>query len=37
MNGQPELYKGLKELNIPFEYYESLLTASIKEVEKYLN
>jgi len=35
MNGQPELYKILKELNIPFDYYEHPAVATIEEAKKY--
>lgn len=35
MNGQPELYKTLKELNIPFEYYEHPPAPTIEEAKKY--
>ena len=35
MNGQPELYKILEELNIPFEYYEHPPAPTIEEAKKY--
>lgn len=35
MNGQPELYRILKELNIPFEYYEHPPAPTIEEAIKY--
>lgn len=35
MNGQPELYKTLEELNIPFEYYEHPPAPTIEEAKKY--
>ncbi len=35
MNGQPELYKTLKELEIPFEYYEHPPAPTIEEAKKY--
>lgn len=35
MNGQPDLYKTLKELNIPFEYYEHPPAPTIEEAIKY--
>ena len=35
MNGQPELYKILNELNIPFEYYEHPPVPTIEEAKKY--
>ena len=35
MNGQPELYKILEELNIPFEYYEHPPAPTIEEAMKY--
>ncbi|MEZ5081938.1 MAG: prolyl-tRNA synthetase associated domain-containing protein [Bacteroidales bacterium] len=35
MNGQPELYKILEELNIPFEYYEHPPAPTIEEAIKY--
>lgn len=35
MNGQPELYNSLKELNIPFEYYEHPAAPTIEEAKKY--
>lgn len=35
MNGQPELYKTLNELNIPFEYYEHPAAPTIEEAKKY--
>ena len=35
MNGQPELYKVLAELNIPFEYFEHPPAPTIKEAKKY--
>ncbi len=37
MNGQPELYKTLEELNIPFEYYEHPAVPTIEEAKKYWN
>jgi Ala-tRNA(Pro) deacylase len=35
MNGQPKLYKILKELNIDFEYYEHPPAPTIEEAKKY--
>lgn len=35
MNGQPELYKVFKELNINFEYYEHPPVPTIEEAKKY--
>ena len=35
MNGQPELYKTLEELNISFEYYEHPPVPTIEEAKKY--
>ncbi len=35
MNGQPELYKTLEELNISFEYYEHPPAPTIEEAKKY--
>ena len=35
MNGQPKLYKILKELNIDFEYYEHPHVPTIEEAKKY--
>lgn len=35
MNGQPELYETLKELNISFEYYEHPPAPTIEEAKKY--
>lgn len=35
MNGQPELYRILNELNIPFEYYEHPPAPTIEEAIKY--
>jgi len=35
MNGQPELYKVLDELNIPFDYYEHPAVPTIEEAKKY--
>ncbi len=35
MNGQPELYKILKELNIAFSYYEHPAAPTIEEAKKY--
>jgi Ala-tRNA(Pro) deacylase len=35
MNGQPELYKTLEKLNIPFEYYEHPAVPTIEEAKKY--
>ncbi len=35
MNGQPELYKTLEELNINFEYYEHPPVPTIEEAKKY--
>ena len=35
MNGQPQLYKTLNELNIPFEYYEHPPAPTIVEAKKY--
>jgi Ala-tRNA(Pro) deacylase len=35
MNGQPELYETLKELNIQFEYYEHPPAPTIEEAKKY--
>jgi len=35
MNGQPELYKTLKELNIQFEYYKHPPAPTIEEAKKY--
>lgn len=35
MNGQPELYRVLKELNIQFEYYEHPPASTIEEAKKY--
>lgn len=35
MNGQPELYKTLEELEIPFEYYEHPPAPTIEEAKKY--
>ena len=35
MNGQPELYNILTELNIPFEYYEHPAAPTIEEAKKY--
>ncbi|MCF8367480.1 MAG: prolyl-tRNA synthetase associated domain-containing protein [Bacteroidales bacterium] len=35
MNGQPELYKILKELNIPYKYNEHPPAPTIEEAKKY--
>ncbi|MEZ5197584.1 MAG: prolyl-tRNA synthetase associated domain-containing protein [Bacteroidales bacterium] len=35
MNGQPELYKTLDELNIPFEYYEHPPAPTIEQAKEY--
>jgi Ala-tRNA(Pro) deacylase len=35
MNGDPHLYAMLKELNIPFDYYEHPPVATIEEARKY--
>jgi len=35
MNGQPELYKILDQLNIPFEYHEHPPAPTIAEAKKY--
>ena len=35
MNGQPELYKALEDLNIDFEYYERPPAPTIEEAKKY--
>ncbi|MCB2219564.1 MAG: prolyl-tRNA synthetase associated domain-containing protein [Bacteroidetes bacterium] len=35
MNGQAELYKALKDLNINFEYYEHPPAPTIEEAKKY--
>lgn len=35
MNGQPELYSALGELNIPFDYYEHPAAPTIEEAKKY--
>lgn len=35
MNGQPELYKILEEINIPFEYCEHPAAPTIEEAKKY--
>jgi Ala-tRNA(Pro) deacylase len=35
MNGQPELYKTLKDLDIDFEYYEHPPAPTIEEAKKY--
>jgi len=35
MNGQPELYKTLEELNIPFDYYKHPAVPTIEEAKKY--
>jgi len=35
MNGQPELYKILNELNISFDYYEHPAAHTIEEAKKY--
>ena len=35
MNGQPELYRVLKELNIQYEYYEHPPASTIEEAKKY--
>ena len=35
MNGQPELYKVFKKLNINFEYYEHPPVPTIEEAKKY--
>ena len=35
MNGEPGLYKSLKDLNILFEYYEHPPVATIEEARKY--
>ncbi|HRX95936.1 MAG TPA: prolyl-tRNA synthetase associated domain-containing protein [Bacteroidales bacterium] len=35
MNGQPELYKALEDLNIDFEYYEHPPAPTIEEAKKY--
>ncbi|NOX48372.1 MAG: prolyl-tRNA synthetase associated domain-containing protein [Chlorobi bacterium] len=35
MNGQPKLYKLLKELNIDFKYYEHPPAPTIEEAKKY--
>ena len=35
MNGQPELYKTLEELNIAFDYYEHPASPTIEEAMKY--
>ncbi len=35
MNGDPQLYKVLKELNIPFDYYEHPPVPTIGEAKKY--
>ncbi|MBN2175717.1 MAG: prolyl-tRNA synthetase associated domain-containing protein [Bacteroidales bacterium] len=35
MNGQPELYKALEELNIGFEYHEHPPAPTIEEARKY--
>jgi Ala-tRNA(Pro) deacylase len=35
MNGQPEVYKVLEELAIPFEYYEHPAVPTIEEAKKY--
>lgn len=35
MNGQPELYKTLEKLEIPFEYYEHPPAPTIEEAKKY--
>ena len=35
MNGQPELYKTLEELDIKFEYYEHPPAPTIEEAKKY--
>lgn len=35
MNGQPELYKILDDLKIPFEYYEHPPAPTIEEAKKY--
>ena len=35
MNGQPELYKTLEELNIAFDYYEHPAAPTIEDAMKY--
>ncbi|RLD55883.1 MAG: prolyl-tRNA synthetase associated domain-containing protein [Bacteroidetes bacterium] len=35
MNGQPELYKTLNDLNIPYEYYEHPPAPTIEEAKKH--
>ncbi|NJO92784.1 MAG: prolyl-tRNA synthetase associated domain-containing protein, partial [Chloroflexia bacterium] len=35
MNGQPELYKILDNLNIDFDYYEHPPAPTIEEAKKY--
>lgn len=35
MNGQPELFNILNQLNIPFEYYEHPAAPTIEEAKKY--
>lgn len=35
MNGQPEVYKMLEELNIPYAYYEHPEAPTIEEAKKY--